>query len=317
MTTITATCVLASQHAEGFRKGAEPKRVDTLLLRYPRCIHSEFMTHRAFSRNSASSRAIPVKKLIDDVIADPFVPLVWGENQKGMQAGKELDGHRLWHAKQRWESALQDALKNAGYLMDSGAHKQIVNRLLEPWMHITVVCTSTEWDNFFALRDHPDAEPHMRMLAQAIRKARDAATVQTLKRGEWHLPFVDGTGGFPDVTLDERGEHWGACEDAKGEQYRALIVDMLKLSVARCASTSYKTVEGFDMTLERAIALHDRLVSSRPMHASPLEHQCMPDVLWDFTHMEPRWDKPKLHGNLVGWQQYRRILEAPEDREPS
>ena len=209
------------------------------------------------SRNASSSRAIPVERLIADVIADPAEPLYWGANKPGMQAGEELTGMSLHEAKCIWRLAMANAAGSARNLATCGAHKQIVNRLLEPFSHITVVVTATAWSNFFALRDHPDAEPHIRMLAQAVRKARDEATVQTLKPGEWHLPFVD----LGCYAKDIRGD---------GE----FVDPYIKLSVARCASTSYKTVEGFDMTMERALALHDKLRAANPMHASPFEHQC-------------------------------------------
>ena len=307
MTTISAKSTLASRHAN------TDDRVDTLLLRYPRWIHAEGRTHRQMrigedfavsvptaslmedpnlSRNASSSRAILVERLIQDVLDDPAVPLFWGKNQKGMQAGEELSGWELQQAVEAWHRGKWRAIETAKELAHAGAHKQIVNRVLEPFSHITVVVTATEWNNFLALRDHPDAEPHIRMLAQAIRKARDEALVQTLKPGEWHLPFVD-TSGYRMVV----GKDWS-------EKY-------IKLSVARCASTSYKTVEGFDMTLDRAIALHDKLVASVPLHASPCEHQCYADTMnrnnWG---RDMGWERPELHGNLTGFVQYRKTLKG-------
>jgi len=281
VTTITAKSILASQHASN-----SSKRIDTLLLRYPRCIHSEFMTHRMFSRNASSSRAIPVERLIQDVMDDPFVPLVWGKNQKGMQGGEECNepvgyGTRL----AAWLHARDCAVEVAEAFDEAGYHKQIVNRLLEPFSHITVVVTGTNWSNFLALRDHPDAEPHIQMLAKAVRRALDGADVQTLEVGDWHLPFVNVTDGL-----------------SGGEG----LENALKLSVARCASTSYKTVEGFDMTLDRAIALHDKLVAMVPLHASPCEHQARVDEWWPENG---GWQELELGGNLgAGWIQYRKTL---------
>jgi thymidylate synthase ThyX len=305
MTTISAQSVLASKHA------ITGDRIDTLLLRYPRCIHSEFMTHRMFSRNAASSRAIPVEKLIQDVLDDPFVPLHWGKNQKGMQANEECNeevrvddrpGYEPLPRQLAWLLARDQAVEVARAFAEAGYHKQIVNRLLEPWMHITVVCTSTNWSNFLALRDHPDAEPHIQMLAREVRKALEGAEVRLLAPGEWHLPFV----------IDEdRGRAWKHTyqsgvppEGRKSEEVRQSLI---KLSVARCASTSYRTVDGFDMTLERAIELHDKLLNSNPMHASPFEHQVQADeVLGDegwgcYVH-------PEQHGNFTGFRQYRKML---------
>jgi hypothetical protein len=287
VTTISAKSILASRHALD-----SSKRIDTLLLRYPRCIHSEFMTHRVFSRNAASSRAIPVEKLIQDVLDDPFVPLHWGKNQKGMQADEECDEIvEIYHGREArldaWLLARDAAVSAARAFAKAGYHKQIINRLLEPWMHITVVATSTNWSNFLHLRDHRDAEPHMQLLAREIRKALDGAEFQTLEPGQWHLPFVD----------DEENKIF--VNDEEG----------IKLSVARCASTSYKTVDGFDMTLERAIELHDKLVGSNPLHASPCEHQAKAD---DYgLNGINRWHHPGLGGNLgEGWIQYRKTLKG-------
>jgi thymidylate synthase ThyX len=249
MTTISATSILASRHA------VTGDRLDTLLLRYPRVIHSEFMTHRMFSRNAASSRAIPVEKLIQDVLDDPFVPLVWGKNQKGMQAGDEITGVALIDAKIVWNSAKDSALRYAERIAMTGAHKQIVNRLLEPFSHITVVCSSTNWSNFLALRLHKDAEPHMQILAREVDAALSEAEVQTLAPGEWHLPFV---------TKDDLSEVYKNDPHSSIETKERVL---MKISAARCASTSYKTVDGFDMTIERANELVDKLIGSTPLHA--------------------------------------------------
>jgi hypothetical protein len=310
MTTISAKSILASQHAQ-----RSDVRLDTLLLRYPKVIHAEFMTHRMFSRNAASSRAIPIEKLIQSVIDDPFIPLHWGKNQPGMQAGEEHSNQvHNWHEydtplairdqfltnEDAWLQAVDQAVRATEAFSEAGYHKQIVNRLLEPFSHITVVVSSTNWSNFLPLRDHPDAEPHMRLLAQEVRKALDGAEVQTLQPGEWHLPFV---------TAEDWETAWqcagrlneGGVRMTTPEQIQLLI----KLSVARCASTSYKTVDGFDMTLERAIELHDKLVGSRPLHASPAEHACQADDWWKDAGV---WGYPGQHGNFVGFRQYRKML---------
>jgi hypothetical protein len=278
MTTIAAKSILASVHRQ-----SPDTRIDTMLLRYPRCIHSEFMTHRVFSRNASSSRAIPVEKLIQSAIDEPFVPLHWGKNQKGMQADEECND-RVGHftREEAWLHARDRAVQVAKQFAKAGYHKQLVNRLLEPFTHITVVVTGTNWSNFLHLRDHPDAEPHMRLLAKAIDEAYTTAEVQPLHAGDWHLPFV-GSDDWDDGHLD----------------------DCIKLSVARCASTSYKTVEGFDMTLEKAEALHDKLVGADPLHSSPCEHQAMADGLTRGN----RWVNPRMGGNLgPGWVQYRKTL---------
>lgn len=289
MTTITAEIVADSI-------SPQDKRLTTVLARYPRCIHAELMTHRQFSRNAASSRAIPVSKMIQSIIDDPFVPLVWGKNQKGMQHSEEcdepieFDGTKISN-REGWLAAMDQAVFFARKFDEAGYHKQIVNRLLEPFMHITVLISATEWSNFFALRCHPDAEPHIQLLAESIHAAMEASEPKPLLPGQWHLPFVN-----TDVPIAEGDEG---------------LKDAITLSVARSASTSYKTVDGFDMTIERARDVHSKLLGSNPIHASPAEHQATPDAwgidLFDLEGGE-QWMNAKLHGNFIGWCQYRKTL---------
>lgn len=314
MTTITAQTILRSRNAS-----APDKVLSTLLLRYPRFIHAEFMTHRVFSRNAASSRAIPVKKMIDDILADTAMPIHWGANQKGMQADQECDaeinmpglgggssGRWVARREEAWLSARDNAIDIARAFEAAGYHKQVINRLLEPFMHITVLVSSTEWDNFLELRDHKDAEPHIQMLAREIRKClEDDSTVQALKPGEWHLPFVNEDDIAQAKSVIDEPEFGGSIEDT-----------LFPLSVARCASTSYKTTDGFDMTLERAVAIYDKL-HSKPFHASPFEHVAQAAQHSGGHLVEgdlPRWsaggwENPHLFGNFVGFHQLRRQIE--------
>lgn len=280
------------------------KRVTTLLLRYPRFIHAEFMTHRVFSRNASSSRAIPVKTLIRDIRKDPAMPLHWGANQKGMQAHKELQGWKRKAAKGLWLGGMW-VMTSIALLADKlGAHKQIVNRLVEPWSHINVLVTSTSWANFFALRDHPDAQPEIRALAIEMKAAMDKSVPQVLKFGQWHLPFVlthteeDGSQSYQ-VESDD-GVWWGISLD-----------EARKASVARSARTSYRLHDGSFPSLHKDLQLCDQLVGSEPLHASPAEHQCTPDYPFrSVSHPGEinEWAKPELHGNLEGYIQLRKTL---------
>lgn len=298
MTAISATTVLRSRHIQ-----RPDKIVSTLLLRYPRFIHAEFMTHRVFSRNAASSRAIPVQRLIDDVVNDPVVPLHWGKNQKGMQAAQECDeAVERWNRRsdletpfvdrtEAWLTARDNAVSAARALAAAGYHKQLVNRLLEPFVHITVLVSATEWDNFFELRDHKDAEPHIQMLAKEIRACIDTtANIQTLDVGEWHLPFVSAQDRIDASVLYKSPE--------------AVNQALRYLSVARCASTSYKTVDGYDMTIERAVEIYHRLIGSTPIHASPAEHVCCADAV----SYPSSWATPSQHGNFIGFRQLRHMI---------
>lgn len=303
MTTITAKVIADSISPQGIR-------LTTLQLRYPKCVHNEFMTHRVFSRNASSSRAIPVQRMIQDVIEDPYIPIYWGKNQPGMQAHEECDeqlvlNQYMWRGtscnrKTGWLLLRDQAVDMAMAFAHAGYHKQIVNRLIEPWAHINVVVTATEWTNFFALRDHPDAQPEIQALAHAMREAMTNSTPKLLEHGQWHLPYV---------ILEDNPymrENWEP---------------FIKLSVARCARVSYRTQEGKHPTREEDLALYDRLISSVPLHASPAEHQATPDkwVVKSRTNPNPvgamgtlyeDWERTRLHGNFRGWIQYRKTLKG-------
>lgn len=292
MTTITAQTILRSRNTS-----APEKVLSTLLLRYPRFIHAELMTHRVLSRNAASSRAIPVKKMIDDILADTAMPIHWGAAQKGMQADRQIDEKDREECEWLWKRQRDCAISIAHEILERGVHKQVVNRLLEPFLHITVLVSSTEWQNFLELRDHRDAEPHIQMLAREVRKCLDdESTVQDLAPGQWHTPFIS----------DDDHVYQGAEIDTDAA---------LKLSVAMCASTSYKTTDGFDMTLERAGAIYDKLVNSKPVHASPLEHVAQADgryaIMGDpsIGH-HTGWTYPQEHRNFVGFRQLRAMVGA-------
>ncbi len=303
MTTISAKIIADSI-------GEHAPRLTTMQLRYPRAIHAEFMTHRVFSRNASSSRAIPVKRLIQDVINDPFVPLHWGKHQKGMQADLECDELLTFTdpgtneqfsclRDEAWLNLMNDAIRVAEAYDRAGYHKQIVNRLLEPWAHINVVCTATDWSNFLALRDHPDAEPHIQLLAKAMRKALDNSTPTMLKEDEWHLPYVDKIDGKP-------------CQ--KDHATGATFMDDMTavyVSVARCARVSYMTHDGRVPNRDEDIKLADRLLGSVPLHASPAEHQAK--IARVVPYAAPSsgvmWPEGAMFGNLSqGWVQYRKML---------
>jgi hypothetical protein len=255
-------------------------RLTTVQARYHRFIHGELMTHRVFSRNAMSSRAVPIQRVIRQVRTDPAMPLHWGANQPGMQARSELQGLKLKLAKGTWRFAARVAARLAWALWKLGLHKQIVNRLLEPWQWMHTVISSTEWENFFELRTHPDAQPEMQALALAIQTAMAGSVPRRLKRGEWHLPFV------------------------REEERQKLSLEMQRrVSTARCARVSYLMHDGHATTVEKDQALHDKLVASTPRHASPAEHQAMAMKSSEFIR------------NFRGWRQYRDVLEKDAPKE--
>ena len=273
-------------------------RLTTLQLRYPRFVHAEFMTHRVFSRNASSSRAIPVERMIRDVEEDPAMPVYWGANQKGMQARAEVED--VEKARDRWMKARDAAVKQAWSLHHAGLHKQIVNRVLEPFAHINVVVTSTEWDNFFALRLHEDAQPEIRELAVQMKQAMANNHPRYLGVREWHLPYVRPA----DINeVDRRvSAQLKSVPDEKTEWklLGEILSTLAQISAARCARVSYMTHDMRTPTIEEDLDLFARLSTADPPHLSPLEHQAYPD--WNTS-------KRDLWGNLSGWVQHRKMLE--------
>lgn len=277
MTTVTSAKVIEAS--------AAAETCITLITQevtYPRFIHAELMTHRVFSRNASSSRAIPVRKVLAQVWSDPACPIHWGTNKPGMQASEELSGIRLRIAKAGWRMAGKVACIFAWSLMKLGGHKQWVNRILEPWQWMHVVITSTEWENFFNLRAHPDAQPEIQHLAILMQEAIEDAKPVKRSIGDvgakaWHLPYV---------TAEER------------ETFKMNPELLAKMSSARCARVSYLKHDGESPGIQEDINLHDRLVGSEPIHASPTEHQAKPSGGFDFVR------------NFRGWVQYRVGVEA-------
>ena len=273
-------------------------RLTTMELNYPRFIHSEFMTHRMFSRNAASSRAIPIEKMLEQVQQSPAMPVHWGKNQPGMQAKEEVENSR--DAALEWKRCAIDAVESAEWLSQYNLHKQIVNRVLEPFQYIKVIVTATEWDNFFKLRLHEDAQPEMYELAKCMKEAMENSIPKELGKSEWivnnwHLPYVN-------VDKEELG----------------LEPDIaIKCSVARCARVSYLNHDNSTPNIEKDLLLADKLLEAG--HFSPFEHQATPisevykerwefDIEWvdGITHIDR--DNNYWSGNFKSWLQYRQTI---------
>lgn len=260
--------------------GGAMSRLTTIQLRYPRLVHSELMTHRVFSRNASSSRAIPVAKMIEQVRTDPAAPYVWTTNKPGMQGDVVTDPELIAKYDQMWIEAANQAADNAEVLMGEGLHKQVVNRILEPFQWISVIVTATEWANWFELRNHKDADPTIKRLAEVMLAAMEESEPKHLIAGEWHLPYV-----------------------SKEEKSALPIATLVKISAARCARVSYLTHDGAFPDVDKDIALYERLVGSRPLHASPIEHQARVINLNN--------DEIGLNGNFSPlWVQHRKLLET-------
>lgn len=275
-------------------------RLTTFQLRYPRFIHAELMTHRVFSRNASSSRAIPVKRMIEDIRRDPAMPVYWGFNQAGMQADRELKDVALVFCQTMWLEAMDSAIHYVEQLVDIELHKQIANRILEPWAHTNVVVTATEYSNFFMLRRHKDAQPEIKALADAMWDAREASEPEYLEPGKWHLPYIRKDETTWEYALANIGRDLPVLELLR------------RVSAARCARVSYLTHDGRKTSVKEDLELYDRLVGGMPLHASPTEHQATPDSKStpQCENDEPKWHTPELHGNFTGWNQHRKLLNG-------
>jgi hypothetical protein len=296
-------------------------RMISFEIEYPRLVLSELNTHRMLSKNSSSSRAIPFAKMATQLNG---IPVSFGANQSGMAAGEEKDtgvlgwpveydgnsGSPLWTPEEAWAEAKEHALYFSEMFSDAGYHKQVFNRLTEPFQMMKTVISGTEWDNFDWLRNDDAADPTLHELARCIKEARDGSTPQLLKAGQWHLPYiaVEYCNGEQVFFLDE-GRLW---------ENSVSLEEAIKVSCARCAAVSYRN-EGYG--LEKSVQLYERLVGAEKKHASALEHCATPmqemtwiincpesSVTWEsgVSHMDR--DYQMWSGNLRGFIQYRKLI---------
>lgn len=277
-------------------------RITTFQLRYWRAIHAELMTHRVFSRNASSSRARPYKAIIDQVKTNPWGPLYWGANEPGMQANNEVK--EVHWAKNTWKVAAKIAAEQAEELAATGLHKQIVNRVLEPFTYIDVVVTATDYANWFALRLDKDAQPEIQQLAQVMKDVMDASKPVLLNPGEWHLPYI------ADSDVAAVSNYLVYLQDGHDSPSRRL--DLLKkISAARCARTSYKAFDGKVASIDEDLSLFDKLMAGNLKHASPTEHIASPDTyrICDNSLDGPEYEHKELQANFRGWIQYRKTIQ--------
>lgn len=297
-------------------------RITTMLLTYPRFIHTEVMTHRAFSRNSASSRAIPFKKMVKMVEEDPFVPIAWQKEHKGMQGNEYIDifSNPTCYPPGDWLEARDAMIEITKEMNEDGVTKQLCNRLLEPFMWHTALVTSTEWDNFFELRcpqyeykgevfkskkecirsyssglgkGFEEDRKYLNYLTDLewlqINKSQAEIHIQALAESMWDVMNENAPKqleiGERHIPFQISGEE--ASRNALTETAR------VKIAVARCARLSYLNHEE-DVNYEKDIELHDRLLKMN--HMSPFEHiaECKND--------------DNFYANFKGWQSYRNSL---------
>lgn len=285
-------------------------RMTTLEVNFPRFILAEANTHRMLSKNAASSRAIPVESMLKQIQEAPAMPVHWGQNNPGMQSKQELDETRQQAAQGVWFAAMQSAVSHAkvmGAKEGINAHKQIVNRLTEPFAMTKQVLSGTNFINLLNLRDHEDAQPEFQELARCIRLAIEQSEPVKLEPGEWHLPYVT-------CRRNEKGvmEYW------IDENTQIDLETARKVSASCCAQVSYRKL---DDSLEQAMKIFGMLnlddPEHRQKHSSPVEHQATPmdDKNMEFhpqtwqpgvTHV--RRDGSLWSGNLRGWVQFRQLI---------
>lgn len=260
---------------------ATDKRAASFRLRYPKMVHGDFMTHRVFSRNASSSRAIPNKRLSATTSEDMYIP-EFRLDRPGMQPGEYLSPTDQETAQFIWRDAADYCINASRRLSDLKVGKQWANRMIEWFGYINVIVTATDYDNFIGLRDEltddmwPMAQDEIHFQALGIKALLASHEPTLLRPGEWHMPMTR-PGEFADLPLERR----------------------LRIDAARCAGISYETVTGEPMTVETADRICNKLLTARRVHASPFEHQCSPDP-WN--------TKPALHGNLDGWIQHRKMI---------
>lgn len=289
-------------------------RIVTWVLKYHRYVHADLMTHRVFSRNGASSRAIPISQMLRAVVRNPATPIIWGGNGKGMQAHGELGRVRRHLCAKLWRAARWPAVIAVWTLSRLGLHKQWSNRMLEPWLFMTVVMTTTEHENFLDLRDSEFAQPEIAELARQMRRELAGSRPKKLRAGEWHIPMLTSDEreylfvAYTITRVEEAAMRempsssaaWRKlCRRSVVPALKEIIERFVKIATARCARISYIR---HDMIkpFEEDAKMHDRLAASR--HWSPFEHcaEAAPGRGWI--------------GNFHGWAQYRKSFPNESGR---
>ena len=276
-------------------------RITTMKVTLPRIVLAELSTHRivfiddtndamevlgaydadipsVLTKNSASSRAVPVNKMIERVAANPFIPR-FRKGKKGMGSGEDVDELDQAYAEKIWRLSLQGTLHTVKCLSEMGIEKGQVNRLLEPFSYIEVLLTATEWKNFLMLRDHSAAQVEIQEVARAIRVAMDNSNPQVLRPGEWHLPYISSPSAEKPSFLFHP-----------------------KRSAARCARISYNSFNAeMPSSPEEDMILFEKLAGSNPRHLAPLE-----------PPSQAQADRTR-HGNFIGFKSLRKIMFEGEE----
>lgn len=250
---------------QGSMCGKTGQLITTLVITYPRAIHAQLLTHRVFSKNSSSSRAVPIQAAIDNIMNDP-AEYLWTGKQAGMQ-GTDVTEQQAQLAETIYKGARFRAINAVNALDELGIHKQNAARLLEPFQNIRVCLTATEWENWDWLRLDVAAQPEITELAQKIYDARHNMEYLELSEGQWHVPFVDRQ--FTEAGLMT---YW---DKDTGDELT--VEQAITVSMSAAAQTSYRKT---DYSLEKGEDMYDKLFGGKKIHASPSEHQAtvVPDL---------------------------------------
>ena len=284
------------------------EEIVTFLIDFPRFILPEFNTHRVISKSGASSRAIPVAKSIEAIQNHSYMPIHFGQNKAGMSADQEVDKTTKFTAKCAWDFAARNAIESAKTLNSLGIHKQVTNRVLEPFSYMRMVVTATEWDNFFWLRLHEDADPHINELARVMLFALQESIPTELQQGDYHVPFF-GEG------------YWTPAIEAR---YGVTAQQAIEHSMSCCAQTSYRKL---DMSSEKTQDIVKKLFGGSRAHSSCGEHQASPMavptlnlipseyLIADYIQVMPEATHLDRQGNFWSnnfkhWSQYRDSIEG-------
>jgi len=313
-------------------------RVTSLLVTLPRIVLAELNTHRMFSRNSASSRAIPFNKMVKTIEEHPFVPIAWQKNHKGMQGTEYLSLVEDIYPPGDWLEGRDKMIETAKKLHADGVTKQLCNRLLEPFMWQTVLITASEWENFFnlrcpqyningtkfrskkdAIKQYPNdikydsvldwlqinesqAEIHIQKAAEMIWDRMNESEPKKLEAEQWHVPFCDNINDdiiLQKLAKEEEIKHLDSTFDIY--QFYAI-----KIATARSARTSYLNFEGKD-DYSKDIELHDNLL--KYMHLSPFEHCCVVPTEKDYN-LALKGKEKGWFDNFHGFISYRYMLRS-------
>lgn len=314
MTEVIGKCGISAKIVLDSVSAVTGSRLTTMEITYPRFILAEFNTHRMFSRNSASSRAIPFAKMQENLTA---MPVRFGQANKGMQdKGEDFDAevHDPQHyggafydsAEGTWESTKHYAMYFSESFYKAGYHKQVYNRLTEPFQMMKTVVSATEWSNFFWLRDDGAADPSIAELARCMKQAYEQSEPQVLQAGEYHLPYVE----TQTATNGEKIYIIEFPEDA-GDPVCVLLEDAIKVSCARACAVSFRKT---DYDLNKSKEVFERLVGDERKHSSAMEHAACAmssDVSFETEgvtslHKTLGW----MSGNLSGFIQYRQLING-------